>query len=917
MWKENILLFLGVFLMPIHFVCGFTDEKQDDKTKLSVPYAQTDDVILVSTLSGGLYAVKPSVGHNSWSIKDDPIVRMPLTTSKESPIFLPDPTDGSLYALASGLEQGLKKLPFAVADLVAASPSRSEGRLYTGKKTDTWMAIDMVEGVKQSIMSTEVEEISCPSSNANTLYIGRTEFTVTVFDSETKERLWNVTYLDYSAHVATEPTNYGLTFLSSVTDGSLVVLDNHSGALLWEGFYDSPVVGLYTPRHDGLTKVPFTPFAPGTLEHLQGGSREFPLWRERLLEFSKTQNENDHLLPTLYIGEHSFGVYALPAMVEKGSVPVLMTSLPRLEGPGVMDTNTNTETMGVDLPNPLDLKLEPVKTLLIGYHEVPKDSGIAIRKPKPEVIVSTMTVMPQLPEQLNREEEIIHSLPSRRPSKPDNPNQSIRPGFEEYVTSSVNNVKPHVSQSNVEMSRLGLSDSAFVGGILTLVIGLGLIVYCLPRPLVIVSNQPRSAQTSTGSLQGSNNDKDAIPAGFVKVGKILFNPKDILGQGCEGTFVFRGRFDNRDVAVKRILPDCFSFADREVDLLRESDEHPGVIRYYCTEEDLQFRYIALELCQATLQDYVKDQRKYDMLTPIELLHQATAGLAHLHSLNIVHRDIKPHNVLISKPDKFGKIKAMISDFGLCKKLAAGRHSFSRRSGVAGTEGWIAPEMLTGDGRTTTGVDIFSLGCVFYYVLSKGKHPFGESLHRQANILSGNYKLDQLISDDFISRELISRMLCSECNKRPKANTVLSHPFFWSKDRQLRFFQDVSDRIEKESVDCPLVVCLEYNASEVVRGDWKDNITIELQTDLRKFRSYKGTSVRDLLRAMRNKKHHYRELPEEVKKSLGSIPDQFVQYFTSRFPRLLLHVYHVMDICRYESIFQKYYLLENSSNGPVR
>lgn len=63
---------------------------------------------------------------------------------------------------------------------------------------------------------------------------------------------------------------------------------------------------------------------------------------------------------------------------------------------------------------------------------------------------------------------------------------------------------------------------------------------------------------------------------------------------------------------------------------------------------------------------------------------------------LVHRDLKPHNILISMPNAHGKIKAMISDFGLCKKLAAGRHSFSRRSGVPGTEGWIAPEMLSED-----------------------------------------------------------------------------------------------------------------------------------------------------------------------------------------------------------------------------
>ena len=70
------------------------------------------------------------------------------------------------------------------------------------------------------------------------------------------------------------------------------------------------------------------------------------------------------------------------------------------------------------------------------------------------------------------------------------------------------------------------------------------------------------------------------------------------------------------------------------------------------------------------------------------------------------------------------MRAMISDFGLCKKLKVGRMSFSRRSGVAGTEGWIAPEMLLGNRSTTCCVDIFSMGCVYYYMLTGGRHPFG-------------------------------------------------------------------------------------------------------------------------------------------------------------------------------------------------
>ena len=103
---------------------------------------------------------------------------------------------------------------------------------------------------------------------------------------------------------------------------------------------------------------------------------------------------------------------------------------------------------------------------------------------------------------------------------------------------------------------------------------------------------------------------------------------------------------------------------------------------------MNFRYIALELCQATLHDYVEGRVTLSSEKPLDtltMLRQATQGLNHLHNLDIVHRDVKPHNVLISLPGSKGDVRAMISDFGLCKKLNPGKLSFSRRSGVAGTE----------------------------------------------------------------------------------------------------------------------------------------------------------------------------------------------------------------------------------------
>lgn len=89
------------------------------------------------------------------------------------------------------------------------------------------------------------------------------------------------------------------------------------------------------------------------------------------------------------------------------------------------------------------------------------------------------------------------------------------------------------------------------------------------------------------------------------------------------------------------------------------------------------------------------------------------------------------------------------------------------------------------------MDLFSLGCLFYYVLSGGHHPFGEAIRRQANILSGEWSLSELKGSEeqvVIQKMLVAALISPKAKDRPPCDAVLSCPIFWDGTKTLAFLQ---------------------------------------------------------------------------------------------------------------------------------
>lgn len=132
---------------------------------------------------------------------------------------------------------------------------------------------------------------------------------------------------------------------------------------------------------------------------------------------------------------------------------------------------------------------------------------------------------------------------------------------------------------------------------------------------------------------------------------------------------------------------------------------------------------------------------------------------------------------------------------------------------------------------------------------------------------------------------------------PDASAVLTHPFFWPPSDRLSFLCDVSDHFEFEPRDPPsdALLCLESVAPRVMGPDM-DFLRLlprDFKDNLGKQRKYTGSKMLDLLRALRNKRNHYNDMPEHLKAHIGGLPEGYLNFWTVRFPSLLMSCHWVI------------------------
>lgn len=212
------------------------------------------------------------------------------------------------------------------------------------------------------------------------------------------------------------------------------------------------------------------------------------------------------------------------------------------------------------------------------------------------------------------------------------------------------------------------------------------------------------------------------------IGKRVGERYEILsligGGGMSHVYLAHDIILSRDVAIKILRYDFSNEEELHRRFQREalsatSLTHPNIVSVYDVGEDGDMHYIVMEYVKGkTLKQYIQEFSPLSPAKSVHIMKQLTSAIAHAHENGIIHRDIKPQNILM---DAERNVK--VTDFGIATTLNA--TSYTQTNSVMGTVHYLSPEQARGGGATEKS-DIYSLGIVLYELLT-GELPFsGES-----------------------------------------------------------------------------------------------------------------------------------------------------------------------------------------------
>lgn len=225
---------------------------------------------------------------------------------------------------------------------------------------------------------------------------------------------------------------------------------------------------------------------------------------------------------------------------------------------------------------------------------------------------------------------------------------------------------------------------------------------------------------------------------------------------------------SRFVAIKKLAGALAHDDDLKERFFREARSmagvsHPHVVSVYNIGIDNDSPYIVMELIDGESLNMLLKRREH--ISPADsarLTYQAALGLAAVHKKGIVHRDIKPGNLMISRA---GQVK--VTDFGIARNVGGEERRLTMTGEFVGTPGYLSPELCTGEVATERS-DVFSLGMVLYECLT-GRIPFSDKspLALMLNVVNADLPdvrtLNQEVDKELAS--ILERMVAKDANKR--------------------------------------------------------------------------------------------------------------------------------------------------------